>query len=161
MVSKLQEEIQQIAPFRSLKEEAFLNLSRSAAVLEHQLEQTLRPHGLSPTQYNVLRILRGARRQLAEGAEDPGLGQKEIRDRLVAQVPDVPRILERMERAGWLTRTRGSSDRRTTLARITESGMTLLGGIDCKVEAWMNGKLGEIPENEIARFSELLTMARR
>ena len=166
MSSKLQEEIQQSRPFRSVKEEAWLNLARSAAVLQHQLEQALRPHGLSPTQYNVLRILRGARSaQTAESAADKdtgnaGLGQKQISERLVAQVPDVPRILERMERAGWITRTRGTVDRRTTFAAISESGLCLLERLDALLDGWMKEKFAAVPCAELERFNELLTLAR-
>jgi DNA-binding MarR family transcriptional regulator len=169
MSSKLQHEIQQSQPFRSIKEEAWLNLARSAAVLQHELEQALRPYGLSPTQYNVLRILRGARsRPSAEPSSDgkpeppeAGLGQREIAERLVAQVPDVPRILERMERAGWITRTRGKADRRTTFAAISASGLGLLERLDCLVESWMKEKFAEVPCAELERFNELLTLARR
>jgi DNA-binding MarR family transcriptional regulator len=160
MSASLLEEIKQGKPFRSAKEEAWLNLARSAAVLQHELEQTLRPYGISPTQYNVLRILRGARcSSLTEGG-DTGLGQGEIRNRLVAQVPDVPRILERMERSGWITRARGVADRRTTFAAVTVAGMELLERMDCIIEAWLNGKFREIPCTELDRFNELLARAR-
>src|ERR1700728_1030002 len=104
MKSNLQEEIKQSKPFASLQEELWLNLSRTAAMVGHVIEQRLRPHGLSPTQYNVLRILRGA--------GEKGLCQYEIAERLVAQVPDVPRIIDRMEKAGWVHRVRGVEDRR-------------------------------------------------
>src|ERR1700735_1860063 len=104
MTANLQEEIKQTKPFGSLQEELWLNLSRTTAMVGHVIEQRLRSYGLSPTQYNVLRILRGA------GTN--GLCQYEIAERLVAQVPDVPRIVERVEKAGWGQGVRGGSDRR-------------------------------------------------
>ena len=119
MSSVLQQEIKQSKPFSSLHQEAWLNLSKTSAALGHRLEHSLRAFGLSLTQYNVLRILRGA------GTE--GLCQYEIRGRLVAQVPDVPRILERMQKAGWIRRTRAASDRRVVMTALTESGCVLVG----------------------------------
>src|SRR5580700_6984476 len=119
MTSKLQDEIKQAKPFESPQAELWLNLAGTAS---HVIEQGLRSHGLSPTQYNVLRILRGA------GAT--GLCQYEIGDRLVAQVPDVPRIVERMEKAGWVRRQRGNSDRRIVMASLTPAGMELVNFLD-------------------------------
>jgi DNA-binding MarR family transcriptional regulator len=152
----LQQEIKQSTPFETVKQELWLNMARTAAVLEHHFDQRLRPFGLSLTQYNVLRILRGAQR----GASPEGLGQSEIRDRLVAPVPDVPRILERMEKAGWITRMRGETDRRTTIATISKLGLETLATTDPMVEEMVEGSFQEVPVGELERFSELLTMAR-
>ena len=111
MGSKLQDEIKQVKPFADVRQETWLNLQRTAALLTHFFEQKLRPYGLSPTQYNVLRILRGA------GGD--GLCQADIGDRLVAQVPDVPRILDRMEKAGWV---RSMDDHKPICWERTELG---------------------------------------
>ena len=153
---KLQEEIKQSTPFQSVKQEVWLNLARTAATLEYTMEQKMRPFGVSSTQYNVLRILRGAQRN------NPGTGleQYEIRNRMVAPVPDVPRILERMERAGWIERTRGTCDRRTTIATISVSGLELLGQMDGVVRDLVEGMFGSVPEGEMERFNELLMLAR-
>jgi DNA-binding MarR family transcriptional regulator len=153
MSPTLLDEIKQGRPFASAKEELWLNLARTTAMLGHELEQMLRPYGLSPTQYNVLRILRGA--------APTGRCQYEIRDRLVAQVPDVPRILERMEKAGWIVRTRGESDRRMVVAAVTDKGMQLVGSLDAPMAEWMAGKFGALAESEIVRLNELLVEARR
>ena len=152
MSATLQDEIKQARPFVSRKQELWLNLSRTTAMLSHDLEQKLRSHGLSPTQYNVLRILRGAM--------PTGLCQYEIRDRLVAQVPDVPRILERMEKAGWIARTRGEEDRRMVVASATAEGLRLLAQLDRPMEQWMNGLFEGLTESEIVRLNELLVVAR-
>ncbi len=156
-VSKLQEEIKQSIPFQSPKHELWLNMARTTAVLQHRLDQMLRPYGLSTTQYNVLRILRGAER----GQPGAGLGQSEIRDRLVAPVPDVPRILERMERAGWISRCRGEADRRTAIAWISKCGLELLARMDCEMEKQVGDLFSQVPEEEMERFNELLMLARQ
>ena len=150
--SELQQEIKQRVPFRSLREELWLNLSRTSAMLVHSLEQHLRPYGLSPTQYNVLRILRGA---------ETGLCQYDIRNRLVAQVPDVPRILDRMEKAGWVKRERGASDRRVVISSLTEEGSRLLDVLEAPLTAIMEGMFPHLDEAEMATLNELLVEARR
>jgi hypothetical protein len=101
MPPRLQDELKQTKPFASLEQEALLSIERTAAVLRHQLGEELKPLGVTPTQYNVLRILRGA--------GPAGLCRNEIRDRLVAQVPDVTRLLDRMEDAGLIVRGRDSA----------------------------------------------------
>src|SRR3954447_23115731 len=105
----LQEELKQRKPW-ILEEEAFLNISRTAAVLEHSLVQALKPFDITPTQYTVLRILRGAGHD--------GLCRNEVGERLVRRVPDVTRLLDRMEDTGLLARTRDGDDRRYVTARI-------------------------------------------
>ena len=152
MTSKLQEEIKQGKPFRSPQEELWLNLARTTAMASHVIEQGLRQHGLSPTQYNVLRILRGA--------GPAGLCQYEIGDRLVAQVPDVPRIVERMAKAGLLQRTRGTSDRRMVMASLTEAGLQLVGSLDEPVAAMVSGIFSGLADAEVEKLNELLVAAR-
>ena len=152
MTSKLQEEIKQGKPFESAKQELWLNLARTTAMASHVIEQGLRCHGLSPTQYNVLRILRGA--------GPAGLCQYEIGDRLVAQVPDVPRIVDRMEKAGLVQRTRGTSDRRIVMASLTQAGLDLVGSLDGPVAAMVSGIFGGLGDGEIETLNELLVAAR-
>jgi DNA-binding MarR family transcriptional regulator len=153
MRSNLQNEIKQAKPFASLQEELWLNLSRTAAMAGHSLEQGLRPHGLSPTQYNVLRILRGA--------GPKGLCQYEIGERLVAQVPDVPRIVERMEKAGWVQRERASEDRRLVMATLTGKGNELLAELDGEVGAMVEGIFDGLAEEEMVRLIGLLSAVRK
>jgi DNA-binding MarR family transcriptional regulator len=102
MASRLQTEIRQTKPFKSLEEEAFLNLQRTAGVLMHGLEAGLKPAGLSASQYNVLRILRGT------GAE--GLACGDIAPRMVSWDPDITRLLDRLEARGLVKRTRDRAD---------------------------------------------------
>ena len=135
-----------------MKEELWLNLSRTTSALGHTLEHQLRARGLSATQYNVLRILRGA------GAD--GLCQWEIGARLVAQVPDVPRILERMVKAGWVQRVRGTEDRRVVLASLTDTGRALVAELDQPLVAMMLAMFPAMAEEEIVLLNELLVKAR-
>ena len=152
MKSKLQDEIKQVKPFGSLQEELWLNLSRTAAFAGHAVEQQLRPYGLSPTQYNVLRILRGA--------GPKGLCQFEIGDRLVAQVPDVPRIIDRMEKAGWVQRERGTEDRRVVMASLTPAGMNLAGELDGELAGIVEEIFTALTHEEMERLNDLLVTAR-
>ena len=152
MPSKLQDEIKQAKPFESAQEELWLNLSRTTAMASHVVEQGLRQHGLSATQYNVLRILRGAGVQ--------GLCQYEIGDRLVAQVPDVPRIVDRMEKAGWVLRQRGASDRRIVMASLTPAGLNLVNSLDEPVVQMIGGIFAGLEEAQVAILNELLVAAR-
>jgi len=152
IMSQLTEEIKQTKPFTSYGEEVWVNLSRTAAIAGHAVEQRLRPYGLSPTQYNVLRILRGA------GVD--GLVQHEVGSRLVAQVPDVPRILSRLENAGLIRRVRGTEDRRVVVATLTNAGMSLVNRLDEPMKQVHLGLFPGMQEKEMERLCELLELAR-
>jgi MarR family 2-MHQ and catechol resistance regulon transcriptional repressor len=152
MSSKLQDEIKQGKPFGSPQEELWLNLARTTAMASHVVEQGLRQYGLSPTQYNVLRILRGAGPQ--------GLCQYEIGDRLVAQVPDVPRIVDRMEKAGWVQRQRGASDRRIVMASLTPTGLELVDSLDRPIVEMSAGLFAGLKDSQVEMLNELLVTAR-
>jgi DNA-binding MarR family transcriptional regulator len=152
-MSKLQVEIQQKKPFENVQEELWLNVSRTSAVLSHRVEQALRPFGLSPTQYNVLRILRGA--------GDEGLVQHEVGDRLVAMGPDVPRILSRMEKAGWVQRVRGTVDRRVVRATLTACGLALVNGLDETMRALVLSLFLGMSQEQMRQTCDLLVAARR
>lgn len=109
-------------PFKSTEEEAFLNIQRTADSLMRKLEEVLRPAELSPTQYNVLRILRGA------GAE--GLRCQQVGERMIKQDPDVTRLLDRLEKRALIERRREETDRRVVTTRITAEGLRILKDLD-------------------------------
>jgi DNA-binding MarR family transcriptional regulator len=148
----LRAEIKQTKPFPSRAAEAHLNIERTAAVLGHAFAEGLKPYGITPTQYNVLRILRGA------GPE--GLCRNEVRDRLVAQVPDVTRLLDRLEDAKLIERERSSSDRRQVATRITPAGLELLAKLDAPVEQMEQRLLGHLTDKQLETLSDLLVSAR-
>ncbi len=152
MAPRLRDEIRQTRPFASAEEEAFLNLARTAAVLNHAFAEAMKPYGITGTQYNVLRILRGA--------GNAGLGRNEVRDRLVAQVPDVTRLFDRMEDAGLIARERDTKDRRSVTTRITRNGLQLLQDLDEPVLDVHRAQLGHMTKRQLGTLIELLTIAR-
>lgn len=122
MPSTLREELKQNRPFNSLEQEALLSVVRTSAELMDRFELFLRPYGITSTQYNVLRILRGA--------EPEGLCRNELRDRMLTRMPDVTRLLDRMEEAGLVERTRDTEDRRMVTSRITKKALEILTALD-------------------------------
>jgi DNA-binding MarR family transcriptional regulator len=152
MPRSIQEELKQRKPFRTLEEEASVSLARTAALMEHAAGEVLRRHGLTPTQYNVLRILRGA--------EPDGLGRNEVRDRLIFKVSDATRLLDRLEEMGLVARTRGGEDRRVVVARITRKGLDLLAPLDREIEQFNRQKLGHMGERKLRTLLTLLAEAR-
>ena len=118
MTIDLRDEIKQTRPFGSLEQEALLSIDRTSAVLGHRLAEALKPYGITGTQYNVLRILRG----IYPG----GHPRTEIAARLLASAPDVTRLVDRLQAQGLVERDRVEEDRRLSIARITRKGLRLL-----------------------------------
>jgi DNA-binding MarR family transcriptional regulator len=136
MSKSLQSEIKQTKPFPSLRAEALLGILRTAAVIDHHLGEALKPHKITTTQYNVLRILRGAGRK--------GLCGREVAERLVSKVPDVSRLLDRTEELGLISRERDSGDRRHVTARITDKGLALLDRATSDLEVVERQRFGRL-----------------
>ena len=152
IASKLQDELKQSKPFATLEQEALLSVERTAALLSHGVADALRRYGITPTQYNVLRILRGA------GEE--GLCRNDVRDRLVAEVPDVTRLLDRMEEMGLVGRARAADDRRMVFTRITRKGLQLLARTDDPVARLHERQLGHLGPAKLRTLIRLLAEAR-
>ncbi len=144
MPKNLQTELKRSKPFSSLEQEAMLSLARTAARLDHDMLDVLKPYRLTPTQYNALRILRGA------GPD--GLCRNEVRDRLVARVPDATRLLDRLEETGLVVRGREGGDRRFVRARITRKGLDLLARLDQVVIDLHQQQLGHLGRSQVARL---------
>jgi DNA-binding MarR family transcriptional regulator len=153
MPSQLQRELKQTRPFKSLQEEAHLSIQRTAALLEHAFEGALKPHRITGTQYNVLRILRGA--------EPDGLCRNEVAERLVRQVPDVTRLLDRLEEAKLIVRERAGKDRRYVVTRITRPGLQLLDEIQQRIDETHQSQLGHLGEAQLRRLISLLASVRQ
>ncbi len=109
-------------PPASLEERIFLALLKAADALGQEAEQLTRTAQLTGTQYNVLRILRGA--------GPAGLACRGIGDRMITHDPDITRLLDRMEKRGLITRERQKDDRRVVKTRITPRGLELLKPLD-------------------------------
>jgi DNA-binding MarR family transcriptional regulator len=153
MPTTLRDDIRQKRPFKSLHEEAHLNVVRTWAALTDAVDGLLKPHGISGTQYNVLRILRGS--------EPTGLCRNELRDRMVTRMPDMTRLLDRMEEAGLVSRSREGEDRRMVLTRITKQGRKLVDELDAPMNKLHRSTLGHLSESQLRSLSDLLTLARQ
>ena len=121
------EEIQQTKPFPTRSQEAYVALLRTADDSKRHLSELLEPAGVTIQQFNVLRILRGA--------GDAGLPTLTVAERMVERTPGVTRLIDRMEKKGWVTRQRCTRDRRRVWCKITEKGLTLLDGLDRPIES--------------------------
>ncbi len=148
----IQAEIKQAKPLSSLEEEALLSLQRTADQLQWRVSELLKPYGISPTQYNALRILRGAREQ--------GRSCSEIAERMINRDPDITRLIDRLERRGLVQRAREEKDRRVVIARITPAGLELLKGLDRPVEQLTRKILGHLGNQRLTTLIKLLEMAR-
>jgi DNA-binding MarR family transcriptional regulator len=144
MTSRLQDEIKQAKPFPRRSSEALLGVLRTAALLEHRINEILRPYGITDLQYNVLRILRGAR--------PDGLCGREISERLVSQVPDVSRLLDRMESMQLLRRERNDTDRRHITARITPKGLRMLDETTPQLEEFDRERFGDFDAERLQQI---------
>jgi DNA-binding MarR family transcriptional regulator len=147
-VSDLRAELKQTRPFRSLGHEAALSIQRTAAGLEHAFEAAVKPYGITATQYNVLRILRGA--------GTAGLCRNEIGTRMVRPVPDVTRLLDRLADMKLIVRERGGDDRRYVTTTITAAGLRVLGRLDPVVDELHDAQLGRLGEAHLRTLIGLL-----
>jgi DNA-binding MarR family transcriptional regulator len=145
-------EIKQRRPFESPEHEAYLNLVRTATALMRRETELLRAHDLTPPQFNVLRILRGA------GSE--GLICRAIGERMLTYDPDVTKLLDRLEARGLVTRERQSTDRRAIVARITRAGLRVLQEVDKPMLDLVVGLLGHLGAGRLKTLSTLLEEAR-
>lgn len=125
----------------SLEARAFVAIQRAAGRLTQQVSQALRPYDLSPTQYNVLRILRGA------GPD--GLACNRIGAELLTHDPDITRLLDRMEQRGWIARARDTADRRRIQARLTGTGLKLVNSLDRVIQRHHAATLGTLGDRRL------------
>jgi len=134
------------------EETAFLELLRTTDMLSRGLITVLKTEDLSPTHYNVLRILRGA---------VDGLPCGEIASRMITRDPDITRLLDRMEKRSLISRSRETKDRRMVMARITPQGLKLLARLDEPVQASHRRQLGHLGRDRLQALTGLLQAARR
>jgi DNA-binding MarR family transcriptional regulator len=133
------------------EEAAFLELLRTTDMLSRPLAHLLKTEDLSATQYNVLRILRGAPEGLACG---------EVASRMITRDPDITRLLDRLEKRGLTSRCREAKDRRMVLTRITPGGLALLARLDLPVREAHRKQLGHLGPERLRTLSELLSACR-
>jgi DNA-binding MarR family transcriptional regulator len=133
------------------EEITYLELLRTTDMLSRNLSHLLKTEDLSSTQYNVLRILRGA---------PDGLPCGEIGNRMITRDPDITRLLDRLEKRGLISRSRETKDRRMVMARITPDGIQLLSRMDEPVREAHRAQLGHLGRERLKALTELLQVAR-
>ncbi|HJU90420.1 MAG TPA: MarR family transcriptional regulator [Gemmatimonadaceae bacterium] len=135
----------------TLEREIYLLLQHVSGELIHELYTLLKPAGITPEQYHVLRILRDA------GSEGTPLSA--IAERSPVGDPDVTGLLDRLETRGLARRARDADDRRLVIARITAKGRRLLGSLDEPVAALHARQLGPLGERGLRELRRLLQSA--
>ena len=150
-MARLAEEIKMTKPFSLVEEEAMLSLVRTADVLSQRAADLLKPFGISPAQYNVLRILRGAKAALACG---------QIAERMVSHDPDMTRLLDRMEARGLISRARDGQDRRVVKAQINGKGLRLLEEIQPLIAAHHRRQFAAFGEKKLRQLVEWMEQIR-
>lgn len=148
----LANEIKKKGPFDSLEQEVLLNLFRTEDQLRLPFARLFEKHGLTSPQYNVLRILRG------NGGE--GLPCLEIGAHMLTRMPDMTRLVDRLEQSGWVERKRAASDRRVVLVAINPKGLEVLEKLDEPVRALHRQVLAHMHPSELVELNRLLVKAR-
>ena len=153
MPRRLLAELKQSKPFPALADEVYLEIQRTAQVSARWVVEALKPFNLTPPQFNVLRILRGARPE--------ALKSSAIADRMVTHDPDLTRLLDRMAAAGLVEKTRDPVDRRAVSVRITGAGLRLIGEASEAVSARMAETLGALGKQRLNTLADLLELVRQ
>ncbi len=152
MATPLHVELQQARPYELLEEELNVSIARTAALLDRAFAQLLKPHGITPTQYNVLRILRGA--------GPTGLCRNEVGARLVTPVPDVTRLLDRMAEMKLIARQRSDEDRRLVRTHLTPKGLALVDSLDDVLRSAHKSSLVGVPRQQLKDLVAALAQIR-
>lgn len=146
------DEIKQSRPFRSKAHETYVTLLRTADDSKRFVSEVLEPEGVTLQQYNVLRILRGA--------ADDGLPTLSVAERMIERTPGVTRLIDRMEKKGWVRRQRCTEDRRRVWCLITDEGLELLARLDGPIDAVDDIIAGALDDEELDRFIEYMNRIR-
>ena len=149
--NRLQDELKKKRPFESPEQEAILNILRTNDQFQNRFGRLFREFGLTPSQYNVLRILRG------EGKPLPCL---EIGERMIQVVPAMTGLIDRLEKQELVTRERCTEDRRVVYIAITPKDLDLLSEMDEPVMSLHQQLIGHLKRTELKELSRLLEKAR-
>jgi DNA-binding MarR family transcriptional regulator len=148
----IRSEIRQGRPFRSRSQEALVTLFRTVDTVRRSMAEAVAPMGLTVQQYNVLRILRGA--------GTPGLPTLEVASRMIEQTPGITRMMDRLEKAGWVTRERCPTDRREVHCRISPAGLDLLASLDRVIDEADRRAMGYLDDRSLEQLITLLDAVR-
>jgi DNA-binding MarR family transcriptional regulator len=152
-MGNLKAELKQNKSFETLEDEVFVNIIRTAEVLTRKEAEFFKRYELTPSQFNVLRILRGA--------EPDGLICREISERMIAFDPDMTKLLDRLEARNFVTRDRQQKDRRVITVKVTDEGLALLKTIDQPILNMVGKALGHLSEKKLRTLNELIEEARK
>lgn len=147
----LQRELKKKRPFESPEQEAILNILRTNDQFQVRFTRLLRPYGLTASQYNVLRILRG------EGQPLPIL---EIASRTITVVPGITGLIDRLEEAGFVKRERCLEDRRVIRVTLTDKARKTLAALDEPLAQLHEKLIGHLSQAELKELVRLLEKAR-
>ena len=148
----LKAELKKKGAWNSPEQEALMNLMRTNSMFACRADRFFRGHGISSPQYNILRILRGH--------DGQGLPSLEIASQMIAIVPDITRLLDRLENAGYVKRQRSTEDRRVVFVGITRKGLQRLAKIDKSIADQNRILLGHLSRRELETLNRLLVKAR-
>jgi DNA-binding MarR family transcriptional regulator len=147
---KIEDEIRQ-ARFRNDHQKAIINLMYTSAWLGALQENFFKPFGITPSQFNILRILRGQAGKSLTGAE--------IKERMLERNSDISRLLDRMVRKKFITRSQCPNDKRATNISITNTGLSVLKEIDLVIDQ-KEKTFFKLNQGEARQLSMLLDKAR-
>jgi len=160
VAAKLKSSPRPSSRLKHLEQAVFLSIQKTADNLMAELSEMFKPYGISATQYNVLRILRGAGAGCSStGQVDPhaaGLACSEIARRMLTRDPDITRLLDRLEERSLIVRQRDKADRRMITTRITAQGLKLLAELDEPVLDLHQAQLGHLSEKRLIVLLKLL-----
>jgi DNA-binding MarR family transcriptional regulator len=151
-MGKIYDELKQTRRFADPRQEAAIALLRTADVLRSRIETYLLPHGLSPEQYNVLRILRGA--------PEHRLPTLEIASRMIARAPNITRLIDKLAAKKLVSRCDHDRDRRVVVVKLTPKGLDLVNGVSGGVDALDAGGLSRLSKTQVDALIELLDAIR-
>ena len=151
LMSRIQQEIKQTRPFTTRSEEAAVALMRTADMVRRAVAVVVEPAGITPQQYNVLRILRGA--------GEAGLPTLEIAERMIEETPGITRLIDRLETKGLVGRERCATDRRQVFCRISAAGLDLLAHLDTAMRADTDA-LQSLGNHDLEQLIKLLDKTR-
>lgn len=152
MTRQLRSELKQSKPFASLEEEVCLEILRTSQITGRWVTEALKPSGLTPPQFNVLRILRGA--------QPEALASCRIGERMINHDPDLTRLVDRLEAAGWVEKSRDAGDRRVVNVRITKAGLKIVEDASQAVRLRLQAELKPVGVRRLNSLADLLELVR-
>ncbi|MCB0762233.1 MAG: MarR family transcriptional regulator [Flavobacteriales bacterium] len=146
----IEDEIKQ-STFSSEKEKLLVNLLFTCGWVETNQQRFFKQHGISPQQYNVMRILRGQKGQ--------SIPITAVSERMIDRMSNTSRLVDKLCKKGYVNRETCESDRRAVDLAITESGLQLLWKLDAELMD-LQDKLITLTEQELIQLSTLLDKLR-